>query len=73
MEAIIRDNGIKISHMGMGSIIILIRIGFIKVNGELGVSMGLDRKLILMEQFIKDNIMKISSKEMGFIYLTLNV
>lgn len=73
MEAIIKDNGIKISHMDMESIITLIKIGFLKGNGGLVKSMGLDSRHILMEQFIKEIIAKILSKGMGFLYLLLNV
>lgn len=71
MEAIIRDNGIKINHMDMVSTIILITIGFIGGNGKLEKRMESDNKPILMVQFTRGIILMILNKEMEFLYLTL--
>lgn len=71
MVAIIRANGIKISHMDMESIITLIKIGFLRESGELERNMELDNRHILMEQFIRETIVKISNKEMEYLYLAL--
>lgn len=73
MEVIIKDNGIKISHMGMGNIIILIEIGFSRENGELDANTDLGNRLILMELFSRGTIVRISRKEKDSLYLTLIV
>ncbi len=71
MVVIIRVNGIKISHMDMDSIITLIKIGFLRESGELERNMELDNRHILMEQFIRETIVKILNKEMEYLYLAL--